>query len=118
MLRNLLRIASRVGIPGTLLSLGDAGGRVLYLEVAMSPVSVTAGLDHADVLQLHAALASWLRDQADRETPAPYGRPAPLVAGAIGRGRIDAGTVQLRTVGTADQRVPDVHSPGLRRSPV
>jgi hypothetical protein len=98
MLRNLLRIASRVGRPGTLLTLGDAGGRVLYLEVAMSPVSVVAGLDYDDARQLHEALSVWLRDQDDRETPAPFGRPAPLVAGLIGRTLADAGTVQLRTV--------------------
>lgn len=105
-LRNLLRIQSRVGVPGTLLSLGDAGGRVLYLSAEMNPVSVVAGLDYEDARQLHEALAGWLREQADREAPAPP-RPAPfagvgasLVAGALGRLVADAGrsTVQLRTV--------------------
>jgi hypothetical protein len=121
MLRNLLRIASRVGMPGTLLSLGDAGGRVLYLSAEMNPLAVVVGMEHEDVLQLHDALSRWLREQADREAPAPFGRqlePVPLVAGAIGRGRIDASTVQLRTVGDADQDVSGVHSPGPRRSPV
>lgn len=103
LIRSLLRISSRVGVPGTLLSLGDAGGRVLYLEACMAPVSVVAGLDYDDARQLHEALSAWLREQDDREHPAPYGRPAPLIAGAIDRGRVDASTVQLCTVRGADQ---------------
>lgn len=109
MLRRLLHINSRVGMPGTLLNLGDAGGRVLYLGSAMGPVSVVVGLEHDDVLQLHEATGTWLREQAEREEPAPFGRPAPLVAGSILRGFRDAvladadrldrpATLQLRTV--------------------
>jgi hypothetical protein len=98
MFRRLLHINSRVGMPGTLLQLSDAGGRVLYLSAEMSPVSVVVGLEHGDVLQLHDALSEWLRDQADRETPEPFAGPVPLVAGLIGRTLRDAGTVQVRTV--------------------
>jgi hypothetical protein len=98
LVRSLLRISSRVGVPGTLVSLGDAGGRVLYLEACMEPVSIVAGLDYDDARRLHEALSVWLRDQDDREAPVPFARPAPLVAGAIRRGQLEATTVQLRTV--------------------
>lgn len=101
MLRNLLTIASRVGRPGTLLRVGDSTGRVLYLEAAMSPVSVIVGLERDDVKQLHAVLGSWLAERED--TPPVRRGPAPLVAGRIGRAVQDAGTVQVRTVQPADQ---------------
>jgi len=107
MLRSLLRIASRVGRPGTLLSLADSGGSLLYLEAAMHPVSVTVALHREDVAALAEACAGWLAEH----DPAPFGRPdpAPLIAGAVARGLADArSTVQLRTVHTAargsDQR--------------
>jgi hypothetical protein len=90
MLRRLLHITSRIGMPGTLLSLGDAGGRILYLSAEMSPVSVVVGLEHDDVLALHEACSSWLREQDDREHPEPFTRPAPLVAGALVRSITDA----------------------------
>ena len=102
LLRNLLRIPSRVGVPGTLLQLGDAGGRVLYLELSMSPVSVIAGLDEHDAEQLHEALGTWLRERADQGLARPV--PAPRIPGILGRLLADADastaarTVQLCTV--------------------
>ena len=100
--RELLRISSRVGSPGTLLQLGDADGRILYLQAAMSPVSVVVGLEDDDVRRLHAALGEWLAGRAGQQ------RPAPLIAGRIRAGLADvsAGTVQLCTVREAAQ-APD-----------
>lgn len=106
MFRELAKIASRVGRPGTLLRLGDAEGRILYLEAAMTPVSVIVGLERDDVRQLHAAMGAWLRDRD--EAPLPYRSPAPLVAGRIRAGLRDAATVQPCTVLAADQGIgPD-----------
>jgi hypothetical protein len=107
MLRKLLAIASRVGVPGTLLELGDSDGRLLYLSASMDPVSVIVGLERDDVRRLHASLGAWL---AEREDAPPRRSPAPLVAGRIGAGLRDAAdrtwTVQLCTV-------PDpAHAPG------
>jgi hypothetical protein len=91
MFRTLLSIASRVGRPGTLLRLGDSDGRVLYLEAAMSPVSVVVGLERDDVRRLHATLSGWLAERED--SPLPLRGPAPLVAGRIRRGLADASRV-------------------------
>lgn len=110
-LRRLLSIASRAGRPGTLLNVGDSGGRRLYLELVMEPVSIVAALDAVDVEQLHTTLAEWLRERDDVENPRPFPMPtgSPLVGGILGRVVADAGrarTVQVRTVHTADQHVP------------
>lgn len=115
-LRRLLTIPSRVGRPGTLLSLGHSDGNLLYLEVAMSPVSVIAALTVADAEQLHGALAEWLRERADTAHPEPIA-PAvgtPLVGGLLGRVMSDAGrarTVQPCTVHSVDQHVPRAYPP-------
>lgn len=99
MFRELVKIASRVGRPGTLLRLGDSDGRLLYLEAAMSPVSVVVGLERDDVRRLHSSLGAWL---AEREDAPPVPRSGSLVAGRIGAGLREASrtarTVQLRTV--------------------
>ena len=120
--RELLRIDSRVGFPGTLVRLGDAQGRLLYLEVATSPIVQIAALEPDDVRQLHAALVEWLRDRDEEPEPRvrvegrdvfyrhdgeefrvgtiPDPSPAPLVAGRIGASlREAASTVQFCTVG-------------------
>jgi hypothetical protein len=127
-LRRLLTIRSRIGNPGTLVSLGHSGGSLLYLEAAMQPVSVVVALEVADVEQLHGALAEWLRERVDVVSPEPF-RPAadsPLIGGLLGRVMADAGrarrfaqctddcttdcghckggwTVQSRTVHSPDQ---------------
>jgi hypothetical protein len=90
-------IESRHGRPGSLLSVGHAEGKFLYLEVATSPVVQVVALERDDVLELRAALDAWLRENEEREPS----NVVPLVAGAIGRGRIDAATVQFRTVAPA-----------------
>jgi hypothetical protein len=97
-LRRLLTITSRNGRPGTILTLQHGGGRHLYLEAAMPPMSIVLALEREDVEQLVAAAADWLVEQDElRALPAEPG-PISLVAGAIARGSIGAGTVQLRTV--------------------
>jgi hypothetical protein len=111
-LRRLLTIRSRRGNPGTLLSLGDAAGSLLYLEAAMEPVSVVVALEVDDVVELHAALAEWLRERADLSTGPAHTLPtgSPLVGGILGRVMADAGrsrTVQLRTVHAPDQQERD-----------
>lgn len=95
--RRLLRIASRVGRPGSLLSVGDSAGALLYLEAAMQPVSVVVALDYDDVADLHETLGTWLQEKSGQRRE-ELREPAPLVAGSIDRGRLDASTVQLRTV--------------------
>lgn len=97
--RRLLRIASRVGRPGSLLSVGDSNGQLLYLEAAMQPVSIVVALDYDDVADLHATLGTWLHEQTAKHR-GELREASPLVAGAIARGQIDAATVQLRTVRT------------------
>lgn len=119
MYRNLLRIASRVGKPGTLLSVGHAEGAHLYLEVGMGPVSVVACLEREDVAQLVAACSGWLGERDTLERAEHYRAtdqiPAPLVAGRIGAGLRDAVTVQHCTVPdgaqVADLRFPGGHFP-------
>src|SRR4051812_10460943 len=98
--RRLLNIASRIGRPGTLLSLGDSGGRLLYLEAAMQPVSVVVALEADDVRELAAACTEWLADHDRAHRPFTRPTPAPLVAGALSRSYLNAqgSTVQLRTV--------------------
>lgn len=103
--RELVRIASRVGFPGTLVRLGDAQGRLLYLEVSTSPMVQVAALELEDVRELYAAMGEWIRDRDEaplyvsgdgrRWEPA---EDVPLVAGRISAGLQDARTVQLCTV--------------------
>jgi hypothetical protein len=95
--RELLNITSRIGRPGTLLRLGDAEGRVLYLEAAMNPVSVIVGLERDDVRRLRAACDSWLQE---REEPLPHRGPAPLVAGRIRAGLRDASRERANATAT------------------
>lgn len=115
--RTLLRIPTRRGLDGTLLTLSDVGegSSLLFLGSQLDPVQIVAALEREDVEQLHAVLAEWLREGE----PAA---PAPLVAGRIGRGQLDAATVQFRTVAhpspVPDQRVSGVHEEEPRRSPV
>jgi hypothetical protein len=100
--RRLLRIASRVGRPGSLLSVGDSGGALLYLEAAMPPVSVIVALDLDDVADLHETLGTWLHEKS-AEHREELRAASPLVAGIIARGQLDAASVQSCTVRTLDQ---------------
>lgn len=97
-LQRLVTIEGRHGHPGTLLSVGHSAGRYLYLEAKTHPVSCIAALEREDVEQLVAACSEWLQLDAARELEREPANVVPLVAGAIGRGRLDAATVQFRTV--------------------
>jgi hypothetical protein len=91
-------IEGRHGHPGTLLSVGHSEGKYLYVEAKTHPVSCIAALDREDVEQLVAACSEWLQLDAARELEQGPSNVVSLVSGAIDRGRIDAATVQFRTV--------------------
>lgn len=106
--RELLRIPARVGFPGTLVRLGDAAGRLLYLELQTGPMVQVAALELEDVRALHAAVGEWIRDREDaplytssdgRRWQSADAEVVPLVAGRIGATLRDAAaTVQFCTV--------------------
>lgn len=101
-MRELYCLNSRRGFPGTLVRVGDSLGSLLFVELRTAPIVQVAALDRDDVAELVAVLGEWLREGL----PSPA--PAPLVAGAIGRGLTDAATVQSRTVHAPDQHVSQV----------
>lgn len=70
-LQTLATIATRIGRPGALVRVGTSGGRLLYLEAAMTPVSVVAALERPDVLALRDALSAWLTETGPTPVPAP-----------------------------------------------
>lgn len=80
LLRTLATIRARHGRPGALIRVGTSGGRLLYLEAAMDPVSVVTALERLDVVALRNALDRWLAETAEtrpRPVPVPAAPPAP-----------------------------------------